>query len=124
MASLVQGRIVYCHVADPQGRNPKIRPIILVDLEPEKIPLEEPLHGVCLTTQVGEASREDCIPVPWHPQGNVITKLTGECEAVCTWLVSFRRTDVQSARGLVPPKDMSKILEKLREIRERKPEHE
>ena len=83
MPSLAQGRIVWLQVEDPQGRNPKIRPVIIVDFEPNKIPEHEPLHGVCVTHQIGTAPHKDCVAVPWHRSGNVKTRLKEQSEAVC-----------------------------------------
>ncbi len=119
MASLIQGRIVWLKVVDPQGRNPKIRPVIIIDYEPNKIPDDQPLHGICVTHEIGISPREDCVPVPWNVSGNVLTKLTKESEAVCTWQVSFTRSEIEKTGGLLRATDTDKLLDKLREIQAR-----
>ncbi len=36
MAALFQGRIVWCEVPDRHGRNPKVRPIIILNPNPHQ----------------------------------------------------------------------------------------
>ena len=79
------------------------------------------MHGVCVTTQIGISPRNDCVALPYRNSltQNVLTKLNEQSEAVCTWQVSFVRTEIKGYLGLVPPKQMRQIQAKLEEIKAR-----
>ncbi len=119
MTALFQGRIVWCLVPDQQGRNPKIRPVVILTPDPQKKTAEELVLGVCVTHEIGQSPKEDCVPVPWKLDGNVSTKLKVQSEAVCTWAVRFTKDEIRSVGGFLKPKDLEEVLSKLDEIKAR-----
>jgi hypothetical protein len=119
--SLVQGRIVWLEVLGEEGRNPKTRPVVIVDQDPASISPDAHLHGVCVTTQISAELRSFCVPLPYRKRGghNVLTKLNQQSNAVCTWQIAFLASKIIHFGGLVEPKHMRVIQEKLKEIQDR-----
>lgn len=109
MASLIQGTIVLANVRDPQGGNPKTRPLVLVD-STSAIRRNEVVVAVAITSQFSEPLADDAVLLPWHPQGLVRTRLRKPSVAKCSWMCEVRKSDVLEVKGCVPPSVMEKII--------------
>ena len=112
MPGLEQGRIIEARVCDPQGRNEKRRPLVVVSESPA-VPLEKPFWCIVISGTLPSPLPDDHVLLPWHRDGNSQTKLTKRSAAICTWPVHLTAADVLSERGVVPTKEMSLIKQKV-----------
>jgi mRNA-degrading endonuclease toxin of MazEF toxin-antitoxin module len=110
-----RGRIIWVEAPDPQGRNPKVRPAVILTATQDIQPGGE-VHCVAISSQVAQAPAEDQVALPWHPQGHPRTKLRERCAAVCTWLLRVSLPTVERFGGQVPTKEMLAILHKVGEL--------
>lgn len=85
MPNLCRGRIVRVEILDPQNRNPKRRPAVIVTPTEEILPDGEVIL-VAITGSVNAAPAEAQVALPWHAQGHTGTRLTKPSVAVCNWL--------------------------------------
>ncbi len=85
MSDLRRGRIVRVEVLDPQNRNPKIRPAIILT-PTEEIRPDGDLVLVAITGSVNAAPADVEVTLPWHRQGRTTTRLNKPSVAVCTWV--------------------------------------
>lgn len=115
MATLARGSIIWAMVPDPQGRNPKPRPLVVLT-PPDQIPNAAVLQCVAVTTQTGQAPADAQVPLPWQPRGHPRTGLKSASAAVYTWLVQVAKADVQSIAGSVPARQLLDILNKVAEL--------
>jgi len=111
-----QGQIIWANVYDPQGRNPKDRPLLVVSNTSE-IAEEAPFWCVAISHTLPPTLPDHWILLPFsntgpHPE----TGLKKKCAAVCDWPVQIRPQDIKSVVGSAPPKHLNKILEKIREL--------
>jgi mRNA-degrading endonuclease toxin of MazEF toxin-antitoxin module len=88
VADLCRGRIVRVEVLDPQDRNPKCRPAVIV-IPTEDIRPDGEVVLVAITSSVNAAPAERQVALPWHAQGQAKTRLTKPSVAVCDWV--FKR---------------------------------
>jgi mRNA-degrading endonuclease toxin of MazEF toxin-antitoxin module len=99
------GRIVLVQVPDPQGRNVKSRPVVIVRVDDDQI------VGVAISGQT-EKDAKFRVLLPWQAQGNVVTKLKKKCAALCDWIVTFEESAIEEYKGVVPTDTFREILEK------------
>ena len=83
MARLCRGRIVWVELLDPQGRNPKRRPAVVITPDPD-IRDDSEVLVVAISSQTDEAPNEVLVELPWDRQGHTRTQLKERCAAVCT----------------------------------------
>jgi len=110
---LQQGRIVWVELLDPQDRNPKVRPAVILTATPE-IRENGEVVVAAVTTQLDMAAAEVCVELPWQRGGHPRTKLNSRNVVVCTWLVTIRVSEIRGTAGLVPLPQMIRILEVVR----------
>ena len=110
--SLEYGRIIWAEVPDPQNRNRKARPLVIID-DPEQLAPEEPFWRVAITTFVPHPLPADYVELPWDRQGRTQTRLRSRSAAVCHWLLELVAEDVFDYSGTVPTKYLNMILEKV-----------
>jgi len=79
-----RGRIVWVELPDPQGRNAKHRPVVILTAT-EEIKPGEPIVGVAISTTIDPAFPEAHVEIPWHRSGHPKTGLSKRSAAVCTW---------------------------------------
>lgn len=109
---LQQGRIVWVEPLDPQGRNPKRRPAVVLTPTAEIKPDGE-VVVVALTSQIDQSPADVSVEVPWHRDGHPRTKLNRRNVVVCTWLVVIPVSVIGPGDlgGSVPFPQMARILE-------------
>jgi hypothetical protein len=110
---LRRGRLVWAVVRDRRGV-PKQRPLIILT-PTDAIDPREPLLSMAVTTTFADPPPPDGVPLPWHPQGRVVTKLRKRSPAVLSWVVELNAEDIMVIHGDVPVKLMQEILRKLDE---------
>jgi mRNA-degrading endonuclease toxin of MazEF toxin-antitoxin module len=113
---LVRGRIVWVELLDPQGRNPKRRPAVVLTAT-EEIATSDLIAVVAVSTAVSESPREHCVELPWHRQHHPRTRLSERCVAVCNWVEAVPKEAVEITGGVVPGKPLLEILRKVAELR-------
>ena len=97
------GDIAWASVSDARGSR-KIRPVVVLNAS-------DRIDGVAVTTSPIDPSNPQNVPLPFHPAGNVSTRLKKQCWAACDWIVTFDHADVIEIRGHVP----SQILLEIRQ---------
>ena len=112
-ADLRQGRIVWVELLDPQGRNPKARPAVILTPTPE-IREDGQIVVAAITTQFENAPPEISVELPWHADGHPRTKLNRRNAVVCSWLVTIPVSAIRNFGGIVPFVQMARILEIVR----------
>lgn len=117
-SALRRGRVVWVEMNDPQGRNRKVRPAVVVTPTGEITP-----GGVivvaAVTTQIGMAPASATVSLPWHgDRKQSPTGLTERSECVCDCLEAVPMADVRGTGGLVPFRQLSQILEKIAALRQ------
>jgi mRNA-degrading endonuclease toxin of MazEF toxin-antitoxin module len=113
VAQLCCGRIVWVELLDPQGRNRKCRPAVIVtpdaDLQPDGT-----VWVVAISSQLDEAPAEALVQLPWHRGGHPRTGLKEPCAAVCAWMEQVNVTDIQGYAGTVPGRQLLDILTRIK----------
>ena len=114
---LSQGRIVWVELLDPQGRNPKRRPAVVLTPTAEIRP-DGDVVVAALSSQTDQSSPAVSVEVPWHRDGHPRTKLNRQNVVVCTWLVALPVAVIRPADvgGTVPFAQMARILEIVRSL--------
>ncbi len=98
MSVLRQGRIVYVPMLDPQGRNRKHRPGLIVTPD-DLIRAGGPVRVVAITGTVGMSPAEVSVALDWHRSGHPRTRLSRPCEAICSWSELFAPEQLTDAGG-------------------------
>jgi hypothetical protein len=121
MDDLCQGRIIWIEVADPRGKNAYARPVVILTPTAE-IDSSTTLFGVVAsnTAFYKEPRPDSYIEIPYHPQGMVRTRLRKPTVAICEWIAKIdkSRAEAAEAGGIVPPRVLKAIIDKVREIYE------
>ena len=107
--NLVVGRIVWTELFDPQGRNPKIRPAILVSPSTSNTGSIEWL-AIAVSTKFDAAPSEVCVELSWHRDGHPRTKLKSRSVAVCTWQEFLSPDHIVELAGFTPLPYLQRIL--------------
>ena len=114
---LQQGRIVWVELLDPQGRNPKRRPAVVLTPTAE-IHADGEVVVAALSSQIDQSPPDVSVPVPWQPGGHPRTKLNRRNVIVCNWLVTLPVAALQDddIDGIVPFAEMARVLEIVRSL--------
>jgi mRNA-degrading endonuclease toxin of MazEF toxin-antitoxin module len=113
VSQLCRGRIVWVEMLDPQGRNPKCRPAVIVTPDAD-IRAHGEVWVVAISAQLAEAPAEAQVPLPWDRRGHPRTGLKERCAAVCTWMVKVSVTAIQECAGVVPGRQLLDILTRIK----------
>ena len=105
---LQAGNIVWASVPDPSGKNPKVRPLVVI-----AAPDSDHFTAVAVTTSVESFDDQCCVRLPWHRNGHPRTKLRSECMARCDWLASVAVDQITRIGGSVPQHIFHAILARL-----------
>jgi hypothetical protein len=106
---LKQGSIVLAWVNDPQGRNPKARPLVVITPTNE-ILTSKLLVAVAVTGQFSDPLADDEVALPYHPAGRASSGLRKPCVAKCSWLLPIRSEDVLERKGFLTSERVVAIL--------------
>jgi mRNA-degrading endonuclease toxin of MazEF toxin-antitoxin module len=117
-----QGRIVLVKVPDPQSRNAKTRPAVIVSWT-EEIAVDGIIACVAITSAVPDKVPDDCILLPFSPGGKSRTGLKMRSAAMCSWLFQITEDDITKYIGMAPPQKLHEILACL-EKRKHSDEHD
>ena len=115
MSSPSFGRIVWVELLDPQGRNPKCRPAVIITQTDEITPDGE-IRVVGISTSLHAAPPEVQVPLQYDPRGACRTGLREECAAVCTWVARIPVATIRDFGGTVSGKTMHEIGEKVKRL--------
>lgn len=112
---LHQGRIVWVELLDPQGRNPKRRPAVILTPTRE-IRADGEIVVASISSQVDQSPPDVSVELPWHRDGHPRTKLDRRNVVVCKWLVTLSVASIQpdDIGGIVPFAQMARVLEIVR----------
>jgi mRNA-degrading endonuclease toxin of MazEF toxin-antitoxin module len=110
-----RGRIIWAEILDQQGRNPKLRPAVILTSRDE-IVAGEPIVVAVASTQLHLAKSEDKVELPWTHQGHPRTHLKKRCAVVCSWTVEIKASDIQECSGMVPEDKITAILTRVAEL--------
>ena len=113
MSPLCRGRIVWVELLDPQGRNPKCRPAVIVTPD-EEIQPDGDVWVVAISSQLDAAPTEDQVELPWDRRGHPKTKLKERCAAVCSWMIKVSVAGIQETAGVVPSGQFLDILSRIK----------
>tara|TARA_A100001391_G_scaffold203649_2_gene196613 strand:- start:202 stop:558 length:357 start_codon:yes stop_codon:yes gene_type:complete len=100
------GAIVEAIVADPQGKNDKQRPLIVVGFENDN----EKVVICAISSRFPVPIPRDCIPLPHDSQGHPSTGLTVGSVAVCKWVDILDASQLVCKRGYISTKLLKKII--------------
>ncbi|HVL15742.1 MAG TPA: type II toxin-antitoxin system PemK/MazF family toxin [Gemmata sp.] len=122
-APLQQGRIVWVELLDPQGRNPKRRPAVVLTATAE-IRVDGDVVVAAVSTQTDQSPPAVSVERPWHQDGHPRTRLNRRNVVVCTWLVTLPVASIQpdDIGGSVPFAQMARVLEIVRSLRNPSPD--
>ena len=98
---------------DPQGRNRKCRPAVIVTPDADIQPNGE-VWVVAISTQLSESPAEAQVELPWDRRGHPRTGLRERCVAVCTWMEKVSVADIQAYAGTVPGRQLLDILTRIK----------
>jgi mRNA-degrading endonuclease toxin of MazEF toxin-antitoxin module len=98
---------------DPQGRNRKCRPAVIVTPDTDIRPDGE-VWVVAISTQLTEAPAEAQVELPWEHRGHPRTGLRERCAAVCTWMEKVPVASIQGQAGVVPGRQLLDILTRIK----------
>ena len=104
-----QGDIAWVLMPDPNRQNHKTRPFVIVS-DAENVPDDEPLAGVAVSSQVPNPIPSNQVPLPWDNSRHRVTGLYKPSVAVCDWLATFSRAQIENIQGHVPGKQMVQII--------------
>lgn len=109
---LRQGSVIQAKVHDPQGGNPKLRPLVVVTPTAE-IVASAPLVAVAVTGTFSAPLAGDEVALPFHPGGLAKSGLRKPCVAKCSWLVTLQAEDVLEIRGFLANERIAAILQRI-----------
>ena len=104
-----QGRIILVEVSDPQRRNAKIRPAVIVS-RTDEIQAEGLIACAAITSTFPDKVPDDCVWLPFHPGGRSRTGLRMRSAANCSWLFEITEDQIERYIGVVSPHLLQEIL--------------
>lgn len=114
--SVRRGQIVMAAIPDPQGRNVKRRPCVVVS-EDASLDAGGPVRLIGVTSWLEGLSGSDRIDLPYSNTGrHPRTGLDRPSAAVCCWAAVVAPDQVGAPIGHVPPVAMKAILDRLMEL--------
>jgi len=103
-------------VLDPNGRNPKDRPAIILALKGDPGPNRRFL-AMAVTTWIPDPLPDDYILLPWQAPYHPRTGLSKRCAAVGTWLTIVGPERMVRQIGFVPGRQRAEILAFVQRLR-------
>jgi len=112
VSRIEQGRIVWAMMRDPQGRNQKLRPGVIIS-DDDEIARTNRIFVIAITGTFSDPLDEWEVRLPWNRSGTTATRLKKPVVAVCNWLIELKAEDVESFAGIVPPTILEEILKRV-----------
>jgi hypothetical protein len=109
---IARGTILTAEVLDSRGRNPKKRPLVVVEdyADGDVAPV-----CVAVTSVLPNPLPAEYVRLPWHrDRGSGKTGLTRACAAVCNWLVRVVESQVAEQVGRAPDACLLDIVTRIR----------
>lgn len=108
---LQQGRVVWFTSLDPNGRNEKKRPAVILtptaDIRPDATVL------VAAISSSNVAAEDEIVRLTWNREGTTSTRLRRASHVVCSWMVEAPVAALESTPGVVNPRELVMILAKV-----------
>ena len=104
LPKLIQGRIVWASVPDPQGQNVKRRRCVAIDVD---MPIDGQMFVriVGITTEMTQSPQSHYVPLPYaRPPQKSWSGLVESCAALCTWVIDIDESLVEITPWFIPPK--------------------
>jgi mRNA-degrading endonuclease toxin of MazEF toxin-antitoxin module len=105
---LQPGDIVLAEVNDPQGRNPKKRPLVVV-ATPDQLDSGSPFPTIFVSTREPDSSFPFAIRLPFS-QRRALTGLKKQSWAYCNHIVMLDHNSVLKVLGIVKPEKLAEIV--------------
>jgi mRNA-degrading endonuclease toxin of MazEF toxin-antitoxin module len=109
MTPLGRGRVVRVNVFDPQGRNRKRRPAVVISTA-EEIDASGEVIVVCVSRQYDQAPPEVQVELPHDQRGVCRSGLREPSWAVATWVTTVKVGEVEEILGAIPAAKTNTIL--------------
>jgi mRNA-degrading endonuclease toxin of MazEF toxin-antitoxin module len=105
--------IVFAHVLDPNGRNPKIRRVVVLTPD-DALAAGFPIVVAGVTGTLPDPLTADYVKLPYkNPPGrHPKTGLTKDAAVLCSWIVPIAPDDIHGRSGFVPPALMAIVHSK------------
>ena len=104
--------VIVADVLDPQGRNPKDRPCVVVGVStPDAGGTLYRVVGI--TTSLPDELTPDHVPIPWQRPRHPETGLNERNAAYCPWVVRVDESRIIRRIGDTPPRRLLEIAEAL-----------
>lgn len=113
-STLQQGRIVWFTSLDPNGRNEKKRPAVI--LTPTAAIRPDAPVLVAASSSSNVAGEEEVVRLTWNREGTTRTRLRRASHVVCSWLVEAPVAALDGTPGVVNPRELLAILAKVGEL--------
>jgi mRNA-degrading endonuclease toxin of MazEF toxin-antitoxin module len=107
-----QGQIVWVETCDPQGRNLKKRPAVIVTPTTE-IQAGNPVVCVAITAELPRKLTDDFVLLPYQRGGHPRTGLRKRSAAMCSWLVVVTEEEIVGHLGRAPKPQLDEILARV-----------
>jgi mRNA-degrading endonuclease toxin of MazEF toxin-antitoxin module len=112
--SVQRGSILWIQLTDPDGKNPKERPALLLSSN-EKIMEGGELVVAAISTVFSRPIPSHWFELPSRPGGDPVTGLDQPCVVKSDWLKRVEATDVITELGMAPSRVVRQVLAYLRE---------
>jgi mRNA-degrading endonuclease toxin of MazEF toxin-antitoxin module len=109
--------VIVSGLPDPQGRNPKDRPAVVVT-PTEELEAGRPIFVVAITTTLLAPLPNDYVRLPWSRPRHPRTGLNDKNAAVCHWLAQVDEVQIVRAIGRAPTAQLAQIQGILRRMAE------
>jgi mRNA-degrading endonuclease toxin of MazEF toxin-antitoxin module len=110
-----QGSIIRAKTIDPQGFNPKIRPLLVVSPN-EDISATGPIVCIAVTGRFSEPLADDEVALPFHSAGAANSGLRKPSVAKCSWSVTIGMDDIVDRKGFVSKERLTAVLTRIADL--------
>ena len=89
MCAVRYGDIVFAEMLDPQGRNPKVRRVVVLTTD-RQLDRGVPVVVAAITSTLPSSPGPEFVVLPWHNNRHPKTGLRIRSAVVCSWITSFQ----------------------------------
>ena len=100
--------VAVADLLDPQGRNPKNRPCVVVT-DPKLPPPQRTELVVAISTVIPSLIPADFVLLPWQDPHHPVTGLNKRNAAICSWIAEVENSRILRKIGVVPGKQLRQI---------------